>query len=135
MAAQTSWLIEQRLLQVHVSGTLRGYAADQLSKELMNFVTQCPRDGRMHIMIDVSQMEASRANVELLYLAITPLLLERQLRWIVFYSATQELGSIFKGILSDLFRNPCVLLENYDAALDFLYRRDKRLLEMHKKAS
>lgn len=135
MSTQVLWLIEQHILQVNIDGILRGYASDQLSQELMSYVGQYTKTSRMHVMIDVSEMQASHINAELLYNALTPLLFEHQVRWIILYGANDELSNMFKEIMSDLFRNPCLLLDDYDTALSFLHRKDKRLYEMFEIAS
>lgn len=130
MPSQVSWFIKHQILEVNVNGILRGYASEQLSQDLLSFVDPCPKNGQIHIMIDVTQMQVSHINVMLLYKALTPLLFEQQIRWIVLYGANEDLAAIFREIMSELFRNPCVLLEDYETALNFLYRKDHSSLEM-----
>ena len=135
MSSQVSWLVDQKIVKVSVQGILQGYMSDELAQDLMTLVDDSNTRNRIHVMVDVSNMLARNLNAELLYNAITPLLFEHHVRWIVLYGASDELNSIFKEIMFDLFRNPCVLLKDYDAALNFLARKHRVLYGMLEKAS
>lgn len=135
MAVQISWLIEQHILKMEVEGLLRGYTSNQLTRDTIDYIQECDSHRKMQVIIDVSKMQAEPINAEQLYNALTPLMFERQVRWIVLYGANDELSDIFKDIMSDLFHNPCVLVDDYATALSFLYRKDKSLIGVVEVAS
>ena len=136
MSSQTTWFIEERVINVSIESILRGYAADQLLQSIQSLMTNCKNQRRrLHVMVDVSKMQISETNAELLYNALKPLMFDQQIRWIVFYGVNEELRAIFKDVMFDLFCNPCVVLNSHETAVDFLYRKDSRLPSLVQQAS
>jgi len=136
MSSQISWLVEERVMEVSIETVLRGYAADQLLQNMKSMMETCRnKRRRLHLILDISKMQVSHINAELLYNALTPLMVDQQVRWIVLYGASKELQSIFKEVMFSLFSNPCVVLDNRDCAVDFLYRKDRHLPNLMQVAS
>lgn len=136
MASQISWLLEERIINVAVEPILRGYAVDQLTRTIKSLMAERTQQRRrVHIVVDVSKMQVSDSNAELLFTALTPFMFEPQIRFLIIYGGSKEMQKIFKSMMYEMFTHPCIVLQDYDSVLEFLNKKDPSLQKAMQRVS
>lgn len=103
MATSAQWLVEGLVIEAKIEHQIGVSESGRFNRQLLDYFKQAARD-RIHVLIDVSEMDMSQINVTLLSTILLPLSMEAVCGWVVLYGTEKRVNEVFGITITYAFR-------------------------------
>lgn len=126
MSATIRWYVDEQVLYQKIKGSLQMDETRHISEELSKYFGESDSP-KIHILVDLDEMDPDPNSTRLLSTTLMPLFLQRNLGWIVIFAADLEFSRLLNTVITRTLQARLKVVDTADDALAFLQKTDASL--------
>ena len=126
MPYEQSWLIMNEVIHSKRRGDL---TVEELVASTAEIVQKLDSSNRplVHLLVDLHDVTSQPMKLQVINLALKPLLSHPRLGWILFYGSSNQVLQFLTGMIAQIMRTRCRFFDTYAEAVQFLQSVDQSL--------